>query len=228
MIFLRILGHTLAYMLPIHPKNTLTWCLFFIAIFLVILIYTWTNYLSNNHFIEFRKKEKLDIQKNKYIEGYIDNGSSATSHNVLLPLNTNFQCSNICGPYATCSATGTQCISDIDCEGCNPYKKNSILSSGLLKYNKENKENKILPSSNSNILTSNFSTSANVISNKIINGPPPQANFGSATWKNIAATEQEYFMDYYGPIVDKLRPKYPTQYSITGAFLDDGPAAFNS
>ena len=115
MIFLRILGHTLAYMIPIHPKNTLTWCLFFIAIFLVILIYTWTNYLSNNHFIEFRKKEKLDIQKNKYIEGYIDNGSSATSHNVLLPLNTNFQCSNICGPYATCSATGTQCISDIDC-----------------------------------------------------------------------------------------------------------------
>jgi len=47
-------------------------------------------------------------------------GYNNYSDNVDLPINTKYSCKNMCGPHATCSLTGEQCTSDIDCYGCQP------------------------------------------------------------------------------------------------------------
>ena len=53
-------------------------------------------------------------------EGLVDLGDPSTNHNVNQPINTTYQCSNMCGPLSRCSITGEQCTSDVDCTGCQP------------------------------------------------------------------------------------------------------------
>jgi hypothetical protein len=53
-------------------------------------------------------------------ECFVDRGQPDTNHNVNLPLNTTFECRNICGPRQTCALTGESCTSDVDCAGCQP------------------------------------------------------------------------------------------------------------
>jgi len=58
-----------------------------------------------------------------YTEGLTDMGNPSTSHTVNLPINTIYSCSNMCGSQSKCYITGGNCLSDIDCPGCNTYKQ---------------------------------------------------------------------------------------------------------
>ena len=59
-----------------------------------------------------------------------------TTHDVDLPINTKYSCENMCGPPGRCSLTGTQCLSDIDCYGCQP-NTSPDLSNTFLNKNKK-------------------------------------------------------------------------------------------
>ena len=80
-----------------------------ITFILFVSIMKWIDYLTINSYI---------------VECFTNNSiaeSSNTSHTVNLPLTTQYSCKNFCGPTARCSVTGQQCLSDIDCPGCQPY-----------------------------------------------------------------------------------------------------------
>lgn len=51
---------------------------------------------------------------------YNNLNSPEYSHTVNLPINDPVSCKNFCGPKGQCVVTREQCISDIDCSGCNP------------------------------------------------------------------------------------------------------------
>jgi hypothetical protein len=52
-------------------------------------------------------------------ECYTDMGQPDTTHTVSMPINTLVDCTNKCAPTGRCYKTGQQCLSDIDCPGCN-------------------------------------------------------------------------------------------------------------
>ena len=89
-----------------------------ISFLLLIFIYKWIHYLVTNNYVKINKS---------YIEGFDantqvirDTGNPDTTHNVDMPLTTTTSCKNMCGPPNRCSITGQQCMSDIDCPGCQP------------------------------------------------------------------------------------------------------------
>ena len=56
-------------------------------------------------------------------------------HTVNLPINTSTSCKNMCGPPNRCSITGTECLSDIDCYGCQPNSSPDLSNTFLNKNN---------------------------------------------------------------------------------------------
>ena len=76
-----------------------------ISFLLLISIFKWINYLVANNYVKL-----------SFFEGFDTN----TNHNVDVPLTTTTSCKNMCGPPNRCSITGQQCMSDIDCPGCEP------------------------------------------------------------------------------------------------------------
>ena len=81
----------------------------FVSFILLISIFKWADYLSNNNYI----RENFEPDRELY--------NDAISHTVDLPLTTTYSCRNFCGPNSRCSITGQQCTADIDCPGCQPY-----------------------------------------------------------------------------------------------------------
>ena len=94
-------------------KNTILIAL--ISFLLLICIFKWINYLVTNNYVKL-SQEGFDTNT----QATRDTGSPDTSHNVDMPLTTTSSCKNMCGPPNRCSITGQQCMSDIDCPGCEP------------------------------------------------------------------------------------------------------------
>jgi hypothetical protein len=94
-------------------KNTILIAL--ISFLLLICIFKWINYLVTNNYVKL-SQEGFDTNT----QATRDTGSPNTSHNVDMPLTTTSSCKNMCGPPNRCSITGQQCMSDIDCPGCEP------------------------------------------------------------------------------------------------------------
>lgn len=165
----------------------------------------WIHYLINNGIIQ------------ECFSGY---------NSVDMPLTTTISCSNMC-INARCSKSGQQCLSDIDCPGCQEARleKEHLYTSPVEGNNSAGKLSTAI-SPNYSTLTTDIGTKSKVYNSKATY--PPQANFGENIWINNYNTENELFNKRYKPSGLYFMPKYPKKYSITGTFEDDGPLSSNS
>lgn len=155
-----------------------------------------------------------------------------------MPLTSTISCSNMC-INARCSKTGQQCLSDIDCPGCQEIKLKKLYNtnSNIQSKNISGKLSNVQSNNSAGKLTTaispNYSTLTTDIGtfSKVYNSHAkytPKANFGENIWINTYNTENELFNKRYKPSGLHFMPKYPKKYSITGTFLDDGPLASNA
>jgi hypothetical protein len=184
------------------------------ALILLFIIFNMINYLV----------------KDKYIVECFTNGpvqeDSKTSHTVNLPLNTTYSCQNFCGPTARCAITGQQCLSDIDCPGCQPYSPPLPKTKDCIPGNNDAGKLTSGVTPTYSPLTSGYGTRERVIT-KDLYSKPSQANFGYNTWRQSFNEEQELFNKRYKPNQLQFMPNYPQMYSITGEFTGDGPLPSN-
>jgi len=187
------------------------------SILLLIFIFIWINFLTNNKYI-------IEC----FTSDYMKENKDSTSHTVDLPLTTKYSCSNFCGPTARCAITGQQCFTDIDCPGCQPY-------SPPLSKNAEN----CVPGNNDagkltvgvtpqySPLTSGYGTQEKIITNNMFS-KPDMPNFGVNTWFKEFKEEENLFNKRYKPTGLQFMPDYTNKYSLSGQFIDDGPYPSNS
>ena len=197
-----------------------------ISFLLLIFIYKWIHYLVTNNYVKINKS---------YIEGFDantqvirDTGNPDTTHNVDIPLTTTTSCKNMCGPPNRCSITGQQCMSDIDCPGCQPQ---------VPPLSPNNGENIIgnddagkLTSGvalNYSPLTTGFGTQERIVTPDKFE-KPAMPNFGKNMWADKFIKGRKLFDDRYKPSGLKNMPNYSDRYSITGEFVDEGPLASNA
>jgi hypothetical protein len=150
------------------------------------------------------------------------------SNNVDLPINTTYSCKNMCGPHATCSLTGEQCTSDIDCYGCQPKNQNNNnISKDVNPYNDSGKLTDMTP--NKSFLTSDIGSRAYYFDNKI-NSPALYNNKGINTWRETFDEEQYLYNKRYNPSIyyTQTIPNYKARPTLTGEFMVKGPAASNA
>ena len=196
----------------------------FITLILLVIISNWINYLSNNNYINY---EKIGIEgfNSKYIsDGHV--GVSKTTHNVNMPLTTSFSCRNMCGPSARCSITGQQCLSDMDCPGCQPNIPNPR---PYKKY--------VPPENDAGKLTSGVTPTYSSLTTdigsraKFFNSNPniatPKLSNGVNTWMSDFNKGKSLYDSKFAPPQSSYMPVYNKKYSATGEFMDIGPIAAN-
>ena len=204
------------------------------------LIINWFRYLIDNYFI-FKGVKKEGFDPNIYQSQEYDNPNTPlTTHSVDLPINTNYSCSNFCGPKSKCSKTPwIQCSTDVDCWqfGCQSllkpptskqvdnvefgpapdYDPNVLLSNGqTLEYSS---------------LTTDIGTNAKVIN---ANAPIPRSYEGIPVWQETYDKQAQMIDDelayQYSAAPDEYKTAsfYPVSTTITGAFYDIGPTPSNA
>ena len=97
--------------------RTNVYLLIFSAI-LLFIIFGWLHYLFVHHIVSTRRNSAST--KELFKSNIKDMNTPDTNHTVDLPLNTKYNCSNMCGPLSRCAISGEQCTSDVDCYGCTP------------------------------------------------------------------------------------------------------------
>ena len=187
----------------------------FVSIILFILIFLWIDYLT----------------KNDYIVECFTNGpimeSSNTSHTVNLPLTTQYSCKNFCGPTARCSITGQQCLSDIDCPGCQPYSPPLPKTSASVPAANDAGKLTFGPTPQYSPLTSGYGTHELVITKNMYE-KPLSPNFGVDIWTKDFEESKKLFDQRYKPPQLSYMPDYPKRYSLSGEFIEDGPFPSNA
>lgn len=196
-----------------------------ISILLIVGIFLWINYLTKNKYI-------IEcFQQSTPTSTYTPIATEPTTATVRQPINTRYSCKNMCGPMARCSITGEQCQSDVDCYGCSPMFKNPEqlkITSDVIGYNDAGKlgQRGLLYSQ----LTSDPVTreAESYPQNEL--KPPPQAYFGVNTWRTGFNEGMKYYVKRHGESPPEMvnMPKYPSRYSATGEFEENGPIAANS
>ena len=208
--------------------NKTTILYIFICILLVVGLYYYYNYLSINiltYNYAFNTKES-------FTNGvFADLDRPDTSHTVNMPLTTSYGCNNKCGPKATCSITGEQCTSDVDCYGCQRnISKMPIYPSlytnvpgaddaGKLTYNQTPQQSS---------LTSDIGSMAYTID---ANAKVPRPYEGVNVWRESYDVGMELFnkkQAYYNDPRGGVTPQYAVKTTATGEFLDYGPLGSNS
>jgi hypothetical protein len=176
----------------------------------------WINYLTINDYI-------VECFTNNVIPE-----SSKTSHTVNLPLTTTYSCKNFCGPTARCSITGQQCLSDIDCPGCQPSlpKTNSAFNKPVPAANDAGKLT-VGVSPQYSPLTSGYGTHELVIT-KDMYSKPASPSFGVDIWTKDFDESKKLFDKRYKPPQLPYMPDYPKRYSLSGEFIEDGPFPSNA
>ena len=208
--------------MKLNKSNYIIIILALISLFLLLLVFNYSDFLfKNGYYIEcFSSDDSL----------YKDTGSPTTSHSVDLPLTTTYSCQNFCAPgTARCAITGTQCMADIDCEGCNPY--GPTFNTSTQNVPGENDAGKLTwgVTPTYSTLTTDMGTQAKLFtSNKKKLDKPAMANFGVNTWINAFNGSQKLFDERYKPAGLQFMPNYPKRYSATGQFVNDGPLASNA
>jgi hypothetical protein len=188
----------------------------FVSLVLFILILLWINYLTNNDYI-------MECFTNNVIPE-----SSKTSHTVNLPLTTTYSCKNFCGPTARCSITGQQCLSDIDCPGCQPYSPPlSKTNSASVPAANDAGKLTVGVSPQYSPLTSGYGTKELVIT-KDMYSKPASPNFGVDIWTKDFDESKKLFDKRYKPPQLPYMPNYPKRYSLSGEFIEDGPFPSNA
>lgn len=202
-------------------KNTILIAL--ISFLLLICIFKWINYLVANKYVKMAQ-EGFDTNT----QAIRDTGSPDTSHNVDMPLTTTSSCKNMCGPPNRCSITGQQCMSDIDCPGCEPQVPPLSPSTGenIIGDDDAGKLSSGV-TLNYSSLTTGFGTQARIVTADKF-AKPAMPDFGKNTWSDKFIKGRKLFDDRYKPSGLKNMPSYSDRYSITGEFVDDGPLPSNS
>ena len=135
----------------------------------------------------------------------------------------------MCGPPNRCSITGQQCMSDIDCPGCNPYVSTSDISNTNTNIVGNNDAGKLTVGVTPNYspLTTGFGTQTRIYTEDKFE-KPSAPNLGLDTWSDKFNKDRKLFDDRYKPAGLKNMPSYSDRYSITGEFVDEGPLPSNS
>jgi hypothetical protein len=147
--------------------------------------------------------------------------------NVNLPLNTSESCTNFCGPPNRCSITGESCLSDNNCQGCQPPITRRFFNShndpaGL---NDAGKLLTMIPAYS--VLTTDIGTRAYTFDK---GAKPVMGNFGTNLWRCPFDVGLGLYKKRYNP-THKDEPfllTYPSRPSLTGDFCDDGPFPANT
>lgn len=209
----------------LSKKQYVTIILAFLSLFLLLWIFKYIHYLVyNGYYVECFESN---------IALYKDTGSPTTTHTVDLPLTTTQSCKNFCAPAtARCAITGEQCMADIDCRGCNPYTKDTRVSTRVTKnVPGQNDAGKLTwgVTPTYSTLTTDIGTQAKLFtSHQKKLDKPFQANFGVNTWISDFKGGEELFDERYKPAGLQFMPKYDKRYSVTGDFMDEGPLASNA
>lgn len=165
---------------------------------------------------------------NNYIREAFTNGKT---HTVDLPLTTITTCQNMCGPPGRCSITGTQCLSDIDCYGCQPNTSPDLSNTFLNKnkvygYAQSGKLSYLAPEYSS--LVHDIGTRAKPIGSEQYT-EPPKYNWGVDVWSAKSKAMREiHDFTYRPPLTTMYIPLYPSRPSITGEFRYRGPFSSNA
>ena len=183
--------------------STTTLVLFIISLLLLFGILYWINH-------------------NKVIEYFSQPENTDTNHTVNLPINSTSSCTNICGPPGRCSKTGGQCITDIDCPGCQPPTPTFIPPPVDIRGQNEAGKltNGVTPTYST--LTTDIGTNAKLY-NKLLT-PPIQYNEGINTWRYSFDIGNELYQKRYNPNLNN----YPPRTTLSGQFDDVGPLAANA
>jgi len=183
-----------------------------LIILLLVGIFSWIHYLFKNNYI-------IECYENALSP---DKGDFTTTHTVNLPLTTNFSCSNMC-INARCSKTKEQCLSDIDCPGCQPYAGFSKSTTHDIIGENDSGKLTVGVTPTYSTLTTDIGTKSKLYTNRA-----PQANFGINTWNSSFNEGNKLFNKRYN--LDDLNTKvnYPKRFNVTGNFLDNGPLASNA
>lgn len=185
-----------------------------ICISLFIGLMYWTNFMFTNNYIR-------------------ETFSDGVTNTVNMPINTKTTCKNMCGPPNKCSITGTDCLSDIDCYGCQPNSSSDLSNTFL-----ENNNQKIFGYSQSgklSFLAPNYSPLTNDIgtrSKPLHDSPhidPSPYNWGNDEWTKKNQDMKTVFDKRYKPPPKTMfLSSYPPRPSITGEYQDTGPFAANA
>lgn len=153
--------------------------------------------------------------------------TSGTSHTVDLPLTTTYSCKNFCGPTARCALTGQQCLSDMDCPGCQPYSPPLPPTSSHVPGDDDAGKLTVGVTPQYSPLVAGYGTHQTIVTDDMY-AQPPQANFGIKPWVPGYTVAQSLFDQRYKPGPLEFMPSYPSRYTATGEFMDDGPLASNA
>jgi len=182
-------------------------------------------------FIGLNKWMHLLLTKEYVVECFDQPNQNITTHNVNLPINTTYSCKNMCGPYGKCSITGQRCLSDIDCYGCQP--STSEISTSFLEMNTPQGEDDagkysyLAPTYSE--LTTDVGTRAKLTSLSANFSPTPEYNAGVNTWRTEFDEGTALYNNVYAPPSNLANmPSYPTRYSLSGQFQENGPLASNA
>jgi len=201
--------------------------LFFITLFFLIGLYFLIDYLINlKKNVKENFNQYLNQDKNKNFN-YGINDSNTQS--VDMPLTNIYSCKNFCSPTSRCAITGQQCFSDIDCPGCQPNTPSYSTTSYKAEVPGNNDAGKLsnLPLQYSS-LTSDIGTKSKLFDFNKEFSKAPSANFGTDVWSSKFDIDRKLFDKRYKPSHLNNMSNYPERYSLTGAFIDEGPIASNA
>jgi hypothetical protein len=185
--------------MTISKKDYYIIFLAFITLILLVIIFKWINYLSNNNYINYEKNGIEGFNSTYISDGHI--GGSKTTHNVNLPLTTSFGSqSNISKP--------------------TPYKKYVPAENDAGKLTSG-----VTPTYSS--LTTDIGTHAKLI-NYNTNIATPQLSNGVNTWMSNFNKGKKLFDSKFVPPQLQYMPQYKKHYSASGEFIDIGPTASNA
>ena len=187
-----------------------------IAFILLYIVFKMIDYLALEQYI-------MECFSNGPIQ---ESSGPQTSHTVNLPLNTTYSCKNFCGPTARCAITGQQCFTDIDCPGCQPYSPPLTDNSRCIPGDNDAGKLTFGVTPQYSSLTSGYGTQEKVITQDMY-AKPSQGNFGVDEWGESFNQEQTLYNKRYKPNNLEYMPNYPSQYSLTGEFIGDGPLPAN-
>jgi len=200
-------------MQKIFDKHNRNYFIVFLAIFSFILLiglFYWINFLV----------------KYNYIKEAFDSNSELYNHTVNTPLTTTTSCKNFCGPPARCSITGQQCTADIDCPGCQPKTTKNTKPSKSVPPNDDAGKLTFSQTPQYSSLTSDYGMKSRIITDNKLSKTPSLSVDNS--WLVGFNDSKKEFDKYYKIKHMKDEPEYPSRYSLSGDFKDDGPLASNS
>ena len=203
-------------------KKRLTIILCILSILLFGVIFSWIHYLTSNYYIT----ECYENYSNNTSTQIKDTGNFNTTHTVNMPLTTKTSCTNMC-INAICSKTKEQCLSDVDCVGCQPYIPVSKISTTNINGNNDSGKMTVGVTPTFSKLTTDIGTQSKLYSPHKLDRSP-QANFGINTWIHSFNEGSNLFNNRYNLDKSNTMINYPKRFNVTGDFLDNGPLESNA